>query len=316
MKNIPSYILFGFLWVVSILPFRILYLLSDMMYPWVYYVFRYRRTVVRTNLTSSFPEKSSEEIKHIEKKFYRHFCDVTVEAVKLITYPAHKLLDRIEIRGADLLEPNRKAGRHGIMAAGHYANWEWLVVFPFVTEYHTMAVYKPLHDKVMDRLIMRSRAKGMDDLVPMHKTLRAITGFHRDKIPTLSLFIADQTPVKEETEYFTWFLNHETAAFEGIEKIARKFDEVVYFFKMDKIKRGKYRLEIIELTSTPKEEPIHAITEKYFTLLEQCIKEKPELWLWSHRRWKFDSSAIKNRKVDLSPEILKKKQNDSELRQD
>lgn len=303
MKALPSYFLFGLLWIISLLPFRALYLLSDLLYPLVYYIFRYRRDVVRGNLTRSFPEKTSEEIIQIEKKFYRHFCDVTVESIKIITYPAKGLLKRVEIVGAEKLQPYYHQGRHGIMATGHYANWEWLVVFPFITDYHTMAVYKPLHDKVMDKLIMHSRRKGMDVLVPMHKTLRAITGFQRDNIPTLSLFIADQTPVKEETEYFTWFLNQETAAFEGIEKIARKFDEVVYFFRMDKIKRGKYRLEIIEICSNPKDQPKHAITDKYFEILEECIRNKPELWLWSHRRWKFDSRVIHNRDVDLSPKI-------------
>ncbi|NOY37211.1 MAG: hypothetical protein GXO83_06510 [Chlorobi bacterium] len=307
MKKLLSYILYGMLWSISLLPFPVLYFLSDLLFPLVYYVFRYRRAVVYRNLEKSFPEKSQAERITIQKKFYHHLCDVMVESVKLITYPAEKLLNHIDIVNPDILETYRKAGRHGIMSSGHYANWEWLIVFPFVTKYHAMAVYKPLHDKVMDRLILRSRTKGIDKLIPMHKTLRAIAGYHRDQIPTLSLFVADQTPIKEETEYFTWFLNQETAAFTGVEKIARKFDEAVFFFKMNKIKRGKYRLEILEITSRPKEEAPYAITERYFKMLESCIRERPELWLWSHKRWKFDSGAVPNRKILLSPEIQKNK---------
>lgn len=297
MKALFSYIAYGFLWILAWLPLTVLYVLSDLLYPLVYYVIRYRRDVVRRNLNNAFPEKDKAEKKIIERKFYHYFCDLIVEIVKMIHLTPEQLLKRVKVINYERFEELKKKKIHGIIAAGHYANWEWTCIFPSITSYNTMGVYKPLHDRVIDKLLYKARKKDVGKLVTMEQTYRAIMRYHSEDIPTLSLFIADQTPARDKAEYFTLFLNQETAVFLGIEKIARKFNEPVFFFKMTKVRRGHYVLDIIDCCTDPEAEEPYSITEKHVRLLEDIIREKPEYWLWTHRRWKYTSADIKNHKV-------------------
>jgi len=303
MKAFLSYLAYGFFWTVAWLPTPVHYLFSDFLFLVLYHMVGYRRAVVRENLYHAFPEKSDGERQEIERKFYRHLCDLIVEGVRMIHMSTRELQRRVEFSNHDYRrfeEMNRKK-IHCIIASAHYGNWEWANAFSAATSYYVMAVYKPLHDKVIEKLLTRARMRWTDEVVPMSQVYRRIFAYHRQGLPVMSYFIADQSPLPFETEYFTRFLNRETAVFMGIEKIARKFGDPVFFLVMKKKKRGHYKLEFHDCCLYPHNEEPYAITEKHVRMLERFIIEQPEYWLWSHRRWKYGIKDVKKKKVMVSP---------------
>jgi len=299
MKKIPSYLIYAFLWTLAWVPTPLLYLLSDFLFLMIYHVAGYRKKVVRENLKNAYPGRDGQWRKEIMRKFYRHFCDLIVEEIRMIHIPTRELVRRVEIREGELerFEMMRKKGIHIIVGAGHYGNWEWANAFVARTSYHVMAIYKPLHDKVVEGLITGARLRWLDEVVPLHRVYRVILRLHRDKIPSMYYFITDQTPLPFETEYITRFLNQETAVFTGIEKVARKFGDPVFYLVMKKLRRGHYRLEIHDCCLDPASEEPYAITEKHVKMLESFINEAPEYWLWSHRRWKYTEQVKKRKNV-------------------
>ena len=289
MKKIPSYLTYAFLWSIAWIPTPLLYGLSDFIYVVLYRLVGYRKKVVEENLRNAFPDEAETRRKEIMRKFYRHLCDLIVEEIRMIHIPTKELVRRVEIREGDLerFEEMRKKGVHTVIGAGHYGNWEWANAFVAQTSYNVMAIYKPLKDKVIEGLVSKARLRWLDEVVPLHHVYRAILRYHRENIPTMYYFITDQTPLPFETEYVTRFLNQETAVYLGIEKVAKKFGDPVFFLVMKKKKRGYYRLEIHDCCPDPGAEKPYAITEKHVRMLEGFIREAPEYWLWSHRRWKY-----------------------------
>ena len=302
MKNLPSYLAYGFIWTLAWLPTGVFYVFSDVLFVVLYHLIHYRRSVVRENLKNAFPGKDKAERKMIERKFYRHLCDLFMEEIRMIHMPTRELLKRVTFSSEDFerFEKMQKEKISCLIASGHYGNWEWANAFTAVTSYYVIAIYKPLHDKVIEKLLTKARTRWLDEVIPMRLTYRAILKYHRQHLPTLSYFITDQSPLLFETEYFTRFLNQETAVFTGIEKIARKFGDPVFFLVMKKVKRGHYRLEYHDCCLDPTHEEPYAITEKHVRMLEKFIEEAPEYWLWSHRRWKYKPSDVKGRHVVMS----------------
>ncbi len=299
MKKIPSYLTYAFLWSLAWLPTPLLYLLSDLLYLIIYRLAGYRKKVVWENLANAFPDQTDGWRKQTMKKFYRHLCDLVVEEIRMIHMPTRELVRRVEIREGDLerFEEMKARGVHAIVGAGHYGNWEWANAFVARTSYHVLAIYKPLKDKVIERLISGARLRWLDEVVPLHHVYRALLRLHRDNIPTMYYFITDQTPLPFETEYVTRFLNQETGVYLGIEKVAKKFGDPVFFLVMKKKKRGYYRLEMHDCCMDPAVEKPYAITEKHVRMLEDFILEAPEYWLWSHRRWKYMQQVREKKNV-------------------
>lgn len=303
VKLILSYFAYALLWTLGWLPLPVLYLISDLLYPLIHYVIGYRKKVVRTNLANAFPEKSEAERKEIERKFYRHFCDLFVEVIKLIHISPKQIQKRMEVKNNKRFEEIIKEKPHGLVATGHYTNWEWAAVMPFYFPYLIVGIYKPLKDRVIEKLLNNTRTRFGAYAVPMHQTYRAILKYREENISEFTFFVTDQAPVRTEAEYFTRFLNQETSIYLGIEKLARKFGYPVYFLKMTKIRRGHYVLEITDCCPDPLNEKPYAITEKHVKMLEEIIREKPEYWLWSHRRWKYGPEDIKKQHVVVSPTL-------------
>jgi KDO2-lipid IV(A) lauroyltransferase len=299
MKKLLSYLTVAFLWTLAWVPTPLLYLLSDVLYLIIFHVTGYRKRVVRQNLANAYPEQSDAWRREIMRRFYRHLCDLIVEEIRMIHIPTRELLRRVEIRERDLerFEELKRQGVQAIVGAGHYGNWEWANAFVAQTSYYVMAIYKPLKDWVVEKLISRARLRWLDEVVPLHHVYRAILKYHREKIPTMQYFITDQTPLPFETEYVTRFLNQETAVYMGIEKVARKFNDPVFFLVMKKIKRGHYRLEIHDCCPDPAATEPYEITEKHVKMLEGFINEAPEYWLWSHRRWKYADKVREKKNV-------------------
>lgn len=274
-------------WIITLLPLRVLYIFSDIFYIFLYYFPGYRRNIVYTNLKNSFPEKSEQEIKTIEKGFYRHLADLFVETLKLTHMSARQIKRRFQIENSEVLKRFKTEGRDIIVVFGHYNNWEWTSATPFFTDHKCVTIYKPLKNKYFDKFINNLRKQFGVVLIPMSNILREIINDRKNGVNTLSAFISDQIPAKKDINYWTEFLNQETAVFLGAEKIASKFDMAVLFFNHNKIKRGYYRVKVEVLFEHAAGIPEHVITETHVKRLEEIIKENPQYWIWSHRRWKY-----------------------------
>jgi len=286
MNAIAFYIFYGLNWIITLLPLSVLYLFSDLLYYILYYVIKYRRVVVNTNLKNSFPEKKEEELRSIEKKFYRHLADLIIETLKLTHMSKNEQNKRFTYSNLDIIYKLNEAKRDVIAVLGHYNNWEWPTLLPYYLRYTTIIIFKPLQNRHFNDFMNHQRSKFGIVLTPTSHVIRDILDFKRKNINTLSIFISDQIPSKGDIKYWTTFLNQDTAVFTGAGKIAAKYDMAIVFFHIQKVKRGHYNLDIELLHDHTKGLSENEITETHVRRLEEIINEKPEYWIWSHRRWK------------------------------
>lgn len=277
-------IFYGLNWLITLLPLRILFIFSDFVYI-ILYCF-YRRKVVATNLKNSFPEKTQKEIREIKKKFYRHLADLFIETLKITHMSEKQLREHFTVSNLQLLDRLLEEKRDVIAVLGHYNNWEWLNIFSAQTRYKTISIYKPLHNKHFNSFINDLRSKFGMVLTPMSAIIKEIINDRNHNVNTISAFLSDQIPAKSEIKYWTNFLNQDTPVYLGAEKIASKYDMAVVFFNIQKVKRGYYNLNIELLFEHTKGLPEYLITETHVKRLDEIIRENPEYWIWSHRRWK------------------------------
>ncbi len=283
-----SYIIFlGFGKLLSFFPLRALYILSDLLYPLVYYIIRYRKKIVYNNLKNAFPEKNDKEIELIAKKFYHHFCDLLVEIVKLLHISPNELNKRVKFRDPNTFLKEYAENKHVLVVLGHYNNWEWGIALGMQRPFKFASIYKPLTNKYFDNLMTKIRSQFGGELIPMAKTARVMVKYIQEGKLTIFNFIADQAPVEAEIQYWTTFLNQDTPVYLGIEKLAQKTGQPVYFGKFIKVKRGYYEAVVQKLCDDCNQLQPHELTEKHLKALETAICEAPEYWLWSHRRWKI-----------------------------
>jgi KDO2-lipid IV(A) lauroyltransferase len=287
MSAIGFYLTCLIIYALALLPFWVLYLFADLLYFLLYHVIRYRRKVVEENLRRAFPEKPSRELKIIEKAFYRQFADLIIESLKMVSMSPQQLGKRIPILNPEILDKYRASGRSVVAVGAHYGNWEWTLGIVQHLNYKTIGVYKPLNNKRFDNFVNAMRSKFGTELVSMREVIRVILKYKHQQTPTFNVFIADQSPVWEEIQYWMPFLNQMTAVYLGPEKIAKQFDMVVLFGKVNKTGRGRYTFEFVPIEENPTKTEEFEITGKIFKELENLIVSKPEFWLWSHRRWKL-----------------------------
>lgn len=277
-------------YLISLLPYRALYVLSDFFYLIIYYVARYRRTVVRRNITTSFPEKTAREHLDIERRFYHWLCDYFVETIKLITVSRQELLRHIEFRNAGQIEQYFDKGQSCAAILGHYCNWELLSATGLAFERHNEAVcgliYHSLRSQVFDRLFIKIRQSMGGLCIPKRDILRYLVSFRSQGLMNLFGYIADQTPKYSNIHLWLPFLNHDTPVFTGAERLMRKMNNAVFYVDMERPRRGKYICTFRLMTDNPAAEPEYAITRRFFTMLEETIRRDPPCYLWSHNRWK------------------------------
>jgi len=286
MGVIGFYIFYGIIWIMTLLPLRILYIFSDMLFPVMYYFPGYRRKVVATNLKNSFPEKSEKERIAIAKKYYHHLCDLIFETLKLIHIGKKQQMERMRLTNPELLERYYEEGRDVVVVLGHYGNWEWLNILPLYTRLRNVPIYKPLQNKHFDRFMLNLRLTNDCDPTAMSLVIRELIKNQKINRRALYGFMTDQTPPKGEIKYWTNFLNQDTPVYLGAEKIAIKYDLAIVFLNIQKIKRGYYTFTVETLFEHATGLPEDLITETHVKRLEEIIRDKPEYWLWSHRRWK------------------------------
>jgi KDO2-lipid IV(A) lauroyltransferase len=246
-------------------------------------------------MENSFPDKSTGELRKLERRFYHHFADYIVETIKLAGISRKELLRRAHLHNPEMIKPLLAQGHTCLMLVmGHYGNWEWFTGFPvcFGGDVQVHQIYRPLKNKAFDRLFIFLRTRFHALGTKKNEVVRDIVRLKQTKTPALLVFIADQTPSKANIHYWTRFLNQESAILAGPERLAKKFDLPVIFVDVKKIKRGYYSVDFQLMTDKPKETPEFSITEEYIRRMEKSIMRDPAFWLWTHKRWKHKREIV------------------------
>ncbi|MBT3621521.1 MAG: hypothetical protein HN535_02050 [Flavobacteriales bacterium] len=269
---------------VSLLPYPLLYLLSDIVYFLMYRIIGYRKDVVYTNLKNSFPNKSEQELKNIMSDFYHHLCDIIMESVKGFTISKKQLRKRLIIKNPEFSNYFADEGKSIIFVGGHYNNWEICAqAFAMYSNHKCIGIYKPLSNSFINDKIYTSRSRFGMNLVSMKQSKKS---FEEGSETKAIVFGSDQNPANPKRAHWMQFLNQNTSVLFGVEKYAKEYDWPVVFVSISKVKRGYYEVEYSLITDKPKDEPHGKITEDFTKRLEQDIINQPQYWLWSHKRWK------------------------------
>lgn len=274
-----------FLKGVAKLPLAFLFVLADIFYFVVFYVVGYRKKVVQINLKNAFPEKTEDERKIIARKFYRHFADLMFETIKMRQISKKDFGKRIVYKNAETVNRFFEKGQSVVLLTMHYNNWEWSSSLPLVLKHHILGIYKPLHNPQFDEFMNQSREKLNIEMVPNALALRRIMRANNHNEPVLTWLAGDQTPPEFHTFWFT-FLNQEAMFYPGPAVISKRFNHPVFFQKIEKTGRGKYQTTFELLVENPKEVSEAEIMKIYIHKMEEIIKESPEYYLWTHKRWK------------------------------
>lgn len=241
--------------------------------------------MVNKNLRLSFPNKTAQEIREIRRKFYRHFCDVTLEAVKMQNMTAADLRERQTVVNPEIVDHLYEQGKGLIICTGHYNNWEYVAtgINPWF-KHQTVGIYHQFKSKFFERKMLEAR--GVTGMLMVSRSEVRDGFFEKNKDPFAIFFGTDQSPTIAKRVYWTTFLNQETAVAFGAEKYAKERNAAVVFAKNEKVKRGHYRMTLEILTEQPLDTAHGEITEMHTKALEKVILEEPEFWLWTHKRWK------------------------------
>ncbi|MFD0931028.1 lysophospholipid acyltransferase family protein [Psychroflexus salinarum] len=286
MQLLIYVLVYPFLWVISKLPFKVIYLLSDAVYILVYNLFAYRKKVVISNLRLAFPEYSKSQHEAIAKKFYKHLCDMIFESIKSISMSKKELEKRFELENLSIFSDLEKNNKSVILILGHYGNWEWIFILQTFINHKGYGIYKRLNNKYFDRLVKRIRAKYDTFLITTKETVKVLNDVNAKGELTVSGFISDQSPKRDKAFHWKEFMGIKVPVYTGAEMMAKKLDHAVVFTKISKVKRGHYKCCFELITDQPKLIPDYEITDRFLTLLEKQIHEAPEYYLWTHKRWK------------------------------
>ena len=288
MSAILYFIALPFIYLLSLLPFRLLYLISSVLCFFLYRVVGYRKKVVRNNLENSFPHYSKNHRSKIEVKFYKYFCDLILESFTTLTISKRSLKKKVKFTGNKVFKKYLEQDRSVVIVMGHLGNWELAGARFALEDIHQLyVIYHPLQNKYFDRLVYYMRTRLGNRLYAMNDTVR---GMIRDrKELNATAFIADQTPAPEGA-YWTTFLNQETPVFVGTAKLAKKLNYPVVYVSVKRPLRGRYEMSAEVLIEDPSSFSENEISEIHTKRLERDILENPHTWLWSHKRWKHKKS--------------------------
>ncbi|SKB75223.1 KDO2-lipid IV(A) lauroyltransferase [Maribacter arcticus] len=285
MQLLAFVLIYPFLWVISILPHRLFYGFSDIAFFFVYHVFGYRRKVVQNNLNLVFPNKPEEEINRIEKEFYKHLCDTFLEMVKTMNLSKKAVAKKYRVVNPEVLLEIEKE-RSIIILCAHYANWEWNVSINNYVNSKGYAVYQQVNNSYFDKFIRKTRARWNTTLITQGQTAKTVIQNFRNNVRATYGMVSDQSPQAHRAHYWTNFMGIKVPIFNGGEALARKTGLATVFLKVSKVKRGHYKAELIPIALNGKETKENEITNKFLQLTEAQIREKPEYYLWTHKRWK------------------------------
>lgn len=282
------YLVYGVLWLFSLLPMWVHYVIADGIYLIVYRLIGYRKKLVRKNLADSFPEKTKEELQAIEKGFYHWFCDYLVETIKMMTISEKNLKRRMVFKGTKEVDEVLESGQSIALYMGHYCNWEWVTSMPlWVTpKAHCGQIYHVLENAAFDKLFLKLRKRWGAESIPMAETLRRVATYRKQGQPIMIGYISDQVPFWNNIHHWLNFLNHDTPVLTGTERLARGAGHAIFYLDMHRVRRGYYEATLKLITRDPKQTKDYELTDAYFHLLEESVRRDPACYLWTHNRWK------------------------------
>jgi KDO2-lipid IV(A) lauroyltransferase len=286
MRFIIYLIVYPILWSISMLPFPLLYLFSDFTYLIIYYIIGYRKKTVRENLALALPHLSAQERLVIEKKFFRHFCDMFLEMIKTMTISKKEMDKRFVFTNLNVyLKLEEKQKSIALMLA-HYASYEWSISINEKIKFESYAIYKRLNNPYFDKLVRNIRSKFKANLITTKETIPLIIENNQNKKLGLYGFASDQSPTINSAFHWNTFMGTNVPVHTGAEMLAKRYDMNMIFLKVEKVKRGHYKASFEVLSENTKEISNYEITDHYLKLVEQQILEAPEYYLWTHKRWK------------------------------
>lgn len=270
------------------LPLEVLYLISNLAYYAVYYIIRYRRRLVRENLTCSFPEKSKEEIVRIEKAFYRNLCDVFIESFKCLNISDKEMLRRVEVVNYELPERIAAEGKNVFMLMGHLGCWEWVqeVCVRYNNPKKSAEIYKQIENPYFSSLMHEVRSRWNTEQLETKQSVRTMLKWYAEGKTFLCGFIQDQRITGTKAKDGMLFMNQMTPIMPLSEELSKKINAELVYLDVEKTSRGQYRFTFCEM-NVPEEfkERNYPLSLTYFRMLEKTIRRQPEIWLWSHNRW-------------------------------
>ncbi|GAA4882115.1 lipid A biosynthesis protein [Flaviramulus aquimarinus] len=286
MQLLAYILVYPFLWFISILPFRLLYAVSDGLYMLLYHILGYRKKVVTSNLNLVFPDKSEKEIKTIRKKFYKHLCDMFLEMAKTMSISETSLKKRFKLKNPEEFKRLEALNKSILLMYGHYASWEWSLELQNHVSYKGFGVYKKLANKHFDKLVRDIRSKFKTTLISTKESIGIINHNETKGIKSIIAFLSDQSPKPKKDVYWSDFMGINVPCFTGAERLAKKLDFTIAYLKVTKVKRGFYEAEIMPLAETPNDYKDYQLTDMFLREVEKQIHAAPEYYFWTHKRWK------------------------------
>ncbi|MDW8851038.1 lysophospholipid acyltransferase family protein [Flavobacterium sp. MMLR14_040] len=286
MQFLVYILAYPLLWLISILPFRIFYWLSDFVYFIIYHIVGYRKKVVRENLAMTLPHLNDAERKEIEKKFYKHMCDMFLETIKTMSISPEEMEKRFQVTNIELVQDYAKKGKSVILVASHYASYEWLLTINPKLGFQGIAIYKRIANRYFDKLIREIRSKYNTELIETRQAIPTMAQHQREGKLSLYGLASDQSPKLDRIFHSMKFMGIEVPVHTGAEMLAKKYDLSVIMVKVKKVKRGYYEATFLTIADNPNDFENFQITEKYLKEVEKQIYECPEYYLWTHKRWK------------------------------
>lgn len=286
MQFLVYILAYPLLWLISILPFRIFYWLSDFVYFIIYHIVGYRKKVVRENLAMTLPHLNDAERKTIEKKFYKHMCDMFLETIKTMSISPEEMEKRFQVTNIELVQDYAKKGKSVILVASHYASYEWLLTTNPKLGFQGIAIYKRIANRYFDKLIREIRSKYNTELIETRQAIPTMAQNQREGKLSLYGLASDQSPKLDRIFHSMKFMGIEVPVHTGAEMLAKKYDLSVIMVKVKKVKRGYYEATFLTIADNPNDFENFEITEKYLKEVEKQIYECPEYYLWTHKRWK------------------------------
>ena len=286
MQLLVYLLVYPILWLVSRLPFRVLYFISDLLYPLIYYIIGYRKKVVRENLSLVFPNKTEKERLAIEKKFFKHMCDMFLEMMKTMGISAKQAEERYIFTNIELFHELEIQGRNTILMLPHYASWEWVFSLNTKIVSKGYAIYLKIQNAYFDKLVRDIRSKfGTTLIVTSESRKIAKEAKISGELFCLGI-ISDQSPMVSRARHWSDFMGIKVPVHIGGEELAKQHNLVPIYLKVKKLKRGYYQATFKKLCDNPNELPDYAITDMFLEETEKSIREAPEFYFWTHKRWK------------------------------
>jgi len=291
MQFIVFILVYPIIWFLSILPLRVLYVLSDLVYVLLYYIIGYRKKIVFGNLKITFPKKTDTELLEIQKKFYHHFVDIFIEMIKSFSISTKEIKRRYKFTNIEVINAIEKTGQDIVIIGAHYGNWEWIINLNNYVSHKTFAAYSKVQNTYFERKVLSSRERLGANFIQTTKFVPHMDRNKANKIRAIYGLLSDQSPQLHKAKYFREFMGVKVPIHTGAEFLAKRFNLAVVLMKTKKIKRGYYETEFEVITLKPNDFTNYQITDMFIEAIEKQIRDRPEHYFWSHNRWKHANSV-------------------------